>query len=104
MTHDVLDTRYRHIKTDPLETDQLEVFVELDITSLDDAGVETSFNASDYHPNAEGVAVLGQVGEQYVISWRRNADELVLTDLDTAAAVPQGTAVGIIEIKVEGPE
>lgn len=102
MTHDVLDEQAHHIRTPPLEPNVLHAFVEIDVTSLDATGSETSFETSDYVADAtvEGVYVLGKENPAYVVNYNRENDDLRVEDASTGGNVQAGTDVGVVGLTV----
>ena len=104
MTHTATEVDRHTVRTPPLEPDLLYVMLEIDITSLDDAGVETSFNASDFHPNPDGVMTSGQADPQYLFTYDKTDGHIHVTQLDTAAAVTADTSVGVVDIILVGPD
>lgn len=102
MSHDIVMEHHRWIETRPLDDDLHAVFVEIDITSLDALGEETSFNAADYVTAPEIVMNGGKENQQYSVDWIRSADELHVYSASDASSVVAGTPVGVLDLLIYG--
>jgi hypothetical protein len=85
------------------------VFHTIDITSLDQAGVETYDPKGRFGVTPYGVAVIGQGDETLDIGWDHVDGELKVKEItDTGDGtggrvdVAQGTAVGEVVLRVDG--
>ena len=105
MTHTVQDEVPFVLRENPLGFQFHVHEVDLNITSLDEAGVETSFTAADHlHQNADviGVEVVGQENPQYLITYNKSLEELHVNNATDAGNVTAGTDIGEVSLVVLG--
>lgn len=74
----------------------------IDITSLDNAGVEDYDPGSRFGIGVHGVAVVGQEPAGLFIRWDSVNEQLHVTDAADGTTVAQGTDVGEVILRVDG--
>jgi hypothetical protein len=74
----------------------------IDITSLDQAGVEDYSPGDRFGIGVDGVAVVGQEPAGLFIRWDHVNNQLHVTDAADGTTVAQGTDVGEVVLRVDG--
>jgi len=74
----------------------------INVTSLDNAGVETYDPASRFGIEVLGVEVVGQEDESLAIVWDHVDGEFKVRNRSDDSTVAQGTDIGEVVLKVDG--
>lgn len=78
------------------------VFHTIDITSLDQAGIEPYDPGGRFGVTPYGVEVIGQADESLAVVWDSVDGELKVRNRADDSTVAQGTAVGEVVLRVDG--
>jgi hypothetical protein len=103
MTHEVDDVREFRLKTPPLKPDRKVSLIDLTITSLDEQGLESSFDILDYVAgNVEG-GIIGVEDVRYDAVFAVDTSLGIRIANQVGGSRPSaGTNIGALKVRVEG--